>query len=844
MEIRDADLPKQPEGHRLPIPLANPPYPPAFLPPFPSSSLSPQSGTGPLNLGESAGASKAVIVGIPPGDPRLMQPIALDTSFTGVAGKIKRNTFACTNCHSQKSKCVPSDVNDIYGKPCVRCTKRHKTCTFDLSRRTRRRRRDSDIIANPEPPPMSSIPMASVQGFSSPVPRIDAPYLNNQVPPLVSPALNTGPTTAYPFKVPSSSMSSVFNSTPSISTSDWSQGNPHSIRPSSKPAESGAKIQKTSGALPIPLELHPSYRSLKNELHSLLSFQRQNLNEVSDRLTDLSRRWNDVIENSVGIPLALDPVTLGIISKEQAQHRLDLYRYEISNRHRLPFVKIPPDQTLDDLRQEEPILFVTIMSIVSPMLKAHESTDDQNMKLDNFTLGLISHHMMRLGNKSLELLKSLLTLCLWYNFPEWSNKTRYYFFNYICCYLIKDLVPVGRPRSLAMIINNKNTTAEDEAAATDRFLLQNGSYSRLVILVYFSALNINIFLRQPIQNRWGLLHERASNIMSMFESGPVSIYEPEEDEILLVFGELNHVLEKIHVKLHEAEEESTNYKHGLASESQIKLSETLLDELREIFVRLPKERTRALAFYHSVEAYLHEWMFARFMTKFEDPISIKELPAMVAESFRALTQSCLDAMHEFIKLPPELIASLPLFHTSRVIYTVGMLLLRVRYTTITVPAFASMRPLTLPAIDLVNKISESLDKSAAMYPYNNFLSKLRYVVALFVQIYASKVKTFVETKKGEIDFSVSRTTEIDNKNVAAQNQSAVPRLLNPLSSDDDPSFNNPASSASRTSDFKEAYPDDLIDSLSYQMADMSSLELGFTALSGEFWTDVFFDGMQ
>lgn len=483
---------------------------------------------------------RSVIVGVAATDLRLSQPTPLDSPTTS-AGRPKRNTFACTNCHAQKSKCVPSDVLDIYRKPCVRCRKRNKLCTFDLSRRTRRRHRNSSSSSN------ASVP--------------------------VTPADVT---------------------TPAIGEAETNSAESDTAAPAAAPAAMPAVVPPTGNLDASPTASAPS---LRQELQLLLASQCDNLNLISERLSKLSEKWNSVIENSFGVSLALDPVSLGLLTSEQAQYRLDLYRSEISSKYRFPFVKIPGYLSLDRFREQEPILFVTIMAIVSPMLKDNQADDDQNMKLDNFALGVISNHMMRLGNKSLELLKSLLTLCMWYNFPEWFNKTRFHFFNYICCCLIRDLIPVKRPRSFAI-------PREDDTAAIDAFLLQNPSYSRLVILVYVSALNINIFLRQPIQNKWGHLQDRACRIMSLFDVDSNSLYNREEDEILFTFAKLNRILETIHIKLHETEDEPLDPQDGLAPLAQINLASSLQMELQTIYSQIPPKRVRALAFYHSVEASL------------------------------------------------------------------------------------------------------------------------------------------------------------------------------------------------------------------------------------------------
>lgn len=229
------------------------------------------------------------------------------------------------------------------------------------------------------------------------------------------------------------------------------------------------------------------------------------------------------------------------------------------------------------------------------------------------------------------------------------------------------------------------------------------------------------------------------------------------------------------------------------------------------------------------------------MARFPDHSVIKELPAAVSESFRNFTKSCMSAMHEFLKLSPELIASLPLFHISRVIYTVGMLLIRVRYTSMTVPAFALYKELSQPAISLVRQISESLNESAALFPYNNFLSKLRYVVALFVQIYANKMKVYVKNSKSDAECLNHPAAYGASEMVPVPHQSSVPMLLNPVSPPHDSASvpevpQNVDTSATELSS-------KIADELPYQLADMSSLEYGISALNDEFWTDVFLGAM-
>lgn len=778
----------------------------------------------PAEAAPEAEYSKAVIVGVPFDDPRLSKPVTMEL---GAKGKLKRNTFACTNCHAQKSKCVPSDFQDIYRKPCMRCAHSKRVCQFDLSKRTRKRRRDGGL---------SSPDVAHSPGLLDGSKSVSALTPLAPLVPL-GPLASAGPLASLSAGSQASTWSSV-SAEPvrSVETANSAtSGQPAHSRTSSTPALGGMLSRPTHST-----KSGSRKHALHHELQMLLSWQREKLESVSSELTRLSEKWNDAIENTVAMPLTLDPISLGIITREQAEFRLQLYRSEISNNYRLPFVKIAANKTLDEIRKEEPLLFTSVMSIVSGMLTVDQASEDQNMKLDNFTLCLISHRMMRMGDKSVELLKSLLTLCLWYNFPEWSNKTRYHFFNYVCCCLVRDLVPVSRPKLFSMM-NNHTMRSEDESTSIDDFLLKNESYPRLIILVYVSALNINIFLRQSIQNRWGIVQERACNILSSSSVNEQDLREREEASVLIMFGKLNHILEKVHIKLHEADEEDT-YEEGLFSQTQKKIVEQLQKELEEFFQEIPYERLRVMAFFYSVQAYLHEWIFSRFIAKFADQSTIQHVPVDVSNSFLKCCESCISAMREFLKLSPELIASLPLFHISRIIYTVGMLLLRLRYTTVTIPAFSFLKPSTEQALTLVKDISTLLDRSAELYPYNNFLTKLRYVVTLFVQIYANKVKAFIENSRSHIETRANQVNEPLENSMSAPDQRSLPMLLNPVSPSNDvpdvplasyrEDLSNDLNTSSGTSEDFNSY-----------LADINSLEIGFNALNDEFWTDVFMNNM-
>ena len=135
----------------------------------------------------------------------------------------------------------------------------------------------------------------------------------------------------------------------------------------------------------------------------------------------------------------------------------------------------------------------------------------------------------------------------------------------------------------------------------------------------------------------------------------------------------------------------------------------------------------------------------------EDKFELQELPAYVEDAFKKCLTKCLATFNYFFKLTPDLIASMPLFHVTRIIYVLGVLLLKIRYGAMTIPAIQHLRPLTDSCIDILKNMCGILDETSRLYPQNSFLVKLRYVCALFSQTYATNIRKYLERQSRNSD---------------------------------------------------------------------------------------------
>lgn len=765
--------------------------------------------------------TSTVIQGVAPNDPRNLGPVQMESTEDG---KLKRNSFACVSCHSLKQKCVPSNPQDIYRKPCLRCLKNGKLCKFDLAKRTRKRRRgESTTSPAPVQETVKSVGNPTALGLEPPLRQIAIPRGQQDLPRLWS-GITPPPVNQAPIgRLNASPLGSI-----TIPPMNSARFGPLGVSTPSL-VDDGKQREAAHLHLMKPL--------FKRQLHSLLMYQKGKVGEISRKLDAWANEWNDIVQNGVSINGVSDPVSVGIITLQEAEARFEIYKTELASRHKLNFIKFSPQTTITQLRHLKPILFSVIMSCVSIMMTPDSTTREKNLRLDNFVLNLITDQIFKLNNKTIELIESSLTLCLWYNFPEWSNKTRYHIFNYVCVCLTKELGPNSVNRAFCMF-SEEDPSKRLPNIKSPLELYDNSA--RLILLVYISSLNISIFLRQPIQAKWSSLTERAcEKILNSSETQ--ELYYPEDDKTLVVFAQLNFILEKIHIYLHEMREQ---HEYAEINDKHFNhLIEKFQSQLTVIFVQMPKNRPRELSFFYSVEAYLYQYIIGNYINNRPAKFWREKLPLEISEAFQKCYNYCASALEEFLKMTPKLVASLPLFHIARVIYTVGMLLFKLRYSVVVLPSFQHFGPLTQNAITLVNKVAEVLEQCSKIYEFNSFLYKFQYVVALFAQTYAIKV--------GEV---TKLTTKELSEPFDAQTQSNIPKqsesqISNPTVDKDfkrndaglvytppsipikkDVTFVTPEAQTSRSNS---------TDTINDYLTDVDSLMWGFNVLNEEFWADIF-----
>ncbi len=96
-------------------------------------------------------------------------------------------------------------------------------------------------------------------------------------------------------------------------------------------------------------------------------------------------------------------------------------RYTLEMAPQLPVVVFPPGTSAFDIRRKKPILFLAILSVASGTIRP----ELQQMLTDE-THRLFAERIIIKGEKSLELVQSLLVSTLWYQPPEQYEELKFY----------------------------------------------------------------------------------------------------------------------------------------------------------------------------------------------------------------------------------------------------------------------------------------------------------------------------------------------------------------------------------------------------------------------------------
>ncbi|GMG39993.1 unnamed protein product [Ambrosiozyma monospora] len=217
------------------------------------------------------------------------------------------------------------------------------------------------------------------------------------------------------------------------------------------------------------------------------------------------------------------------------------------------------------------------------------------------------------------------------------------------------------------------------------------------------------------------------------------------------------MLERIHYTMHAQNElvsmlelSGTRYKHIMnAYQRQLDM---LKQQIKQKTNENKSDYNCLMAYLFSVQAYLYEPAIHSIAVSTTESVPFLEDPNNFNFFIHVISQaseSCMLSMKHFLELDLDIIATSPLFHSSRILYNTG-LLLRLRYLTLTVPHLECAIYVTDDAMCVVRDLTARIHEGTQKYPKNHFLGKMRLVLNLFTHTCLSQWRMTYKSMNEEL----------------------------------------------------------------------------------------------
>jgi hypothetical protein len=129
-----------------------------------------------------------------------------------------------------------------------------------------------------------------------------------------------------------------------------------------------------------------------------------------------------------GIP---DIVDRGFLSVEEAETHVAQFKSRFV--WKFPFVVLPPSQTVEMLRKQEPLLFLAVIAATIPSAHAIRKL------LADEIMQHITSRIVASSERNLGLLRALLVLCAWYRYPAQRGNVQLVLLLDLCVNMVHDL---------------------------------------------------------------------------------------------------------------------------------------------------------------------------------------------------------------------------------------------------------------------------------------------------------------------------------------------------------------------------------------------------------------------
>lgn len=522
---------------------------------------------------------------------------------------------------------------------------------------------------------------------------------------------------------------------------------------------------------------------------------------VSETRTALSEQYLEYRQQNI--------VDQGILSLDQCQRLINVFATEILPQY--PFVELPSDLSAQAFMQRDYLLFLVVIYIgLSADEQSIEVPVETHLHLEGLITRSLGVEVLSVGTKNVALLRCLVVFCIWYPSPELFHQRRYHLFTLLCASLASDLGLTGRPY---WFYNSDEGTFQRTGENQQSLEMKS-----LVLVIYIAMGSISLFLRRRVLFQWTeYMGQCCVSLEESLHKG---------HQVVALYARVSHVLEKIYVNVHATSEPLTVLE--LASANNRMLIGEYQNQLNGIKQRVCASVEDNNCHFHSLMAYLYSAQAYLYEPGIQALIRSKgqftqDQGDTVYNTLSQLCESCILTVDHFLELVDKDITANPLFHTSRIIYTLGMLL-KVRHLSLTIVEIPRWGLFTQRAVDLTMQFCQRLDSTIAKYPRNHFLKKVKIVMGLFTQTclnqwYASYRDLSNTIATTELGFRDPRAAEL----ASLENKAASQELNYP--------FHQISESGKGSQTQQTPLP---------SMEAIDDLEQHLRALNEELWTDLFF----
>lgn len=459
-----------------------------------------------------------------------------------------------------------------------------------------------------------------------------------------------------------------------------------------------------------------NFEDIKNKMVSLWNLMNKNSTLRLEYVENMPRMRSPTYDT--------DAIAQGVLSMEEAEYRLKRYRETFFAHYML--VEIPEDITIERLRRESPLLFLTIMSVTSVSMEG-EDKREACIILHNQSIDAIVYETMILGNKSLELLKCLILLNVWYNTPEMYHHQKSHLLTHLCTTLAIDLGLGGTT------YETHQTDGIKYNRILKPYLLVNPQTlecRKLWLCVYISSIHVSTVIRRPVFLMWSKYTEECCSILE----------QPERDSSerrIAALARLNHLHEKISAALQSVDSVTPPDVNDPRTRSIIKYFEHKLQQISGM-VNLGKS-IYATSLY-LVQIYLHE--FAMYVPYNKDmgrtpyceyslAIGQMQITVHTAQAIGWCYSSSIRCLESIASQSVKDLAAMPFFIYSRAAFSASTLL-KLRTLYLTTSNFHQVCTVKSSSLTPINTLMRKLEQVIARYPFANSAVNFCFILQVLI----------------------------------------------------------------------------------------------------------------